>query len=274
MKEMTIREVQMICLDILKDIHEFCVNNDIHYSLSGGSLLGAIRHNGFIPWDDDADIQMPRPDYDKFIQTYKSKKGYLLVSPEKEGGEVSNSRIARVFEMDRTYVDQGPERFVEKKVGVWVDILPSEGAPSDKKEARKFARVFEWNERILSFLNYKNASIKYITRYNDLHGYVKFLLYKALGQFVTLHIRDKAIARLKRYDYDKSDYFYTCSHYKMGEWQPKKNMESFMLHKFEDTELCIMSGYEDNLKSLYGDYMQIPQENKRITHAVYRRYWR
>ena len=60
----------------------------------------------------------------------------------------------------------------------------------------------------------------------------------------------------------------------MGEWQPKKNMESFMLHKFEDTELCIMSGYEDNLKSLYGDYMQIPQENKRITHAVYRRYWR
>lgn len=47
-----------------------------------------------------------------------------------------------------------------------------------------------------------------------------------------------------------------------------------MLHKFEDTELCIMSGYEDNLKSLYGDYMQIPQENKRITHAVYRRYWR
>lgn len=271
---MTIKDVQLICLDILKDIHEFCIKNNIHYSLSGGSLLGAIRHNGFIPWDDDADIQMPRPDYDRFIRTYKSSRGYLLVSPEIEGGEISNSRISRVFEMDKTYVDQGPERFVEKEVGVWVDILPSEGAPSDEAEAKKFARCFEWNERILSFLNFKNAPIKYIARYHNFHGYIKFLLYKMLGQFVSLRIRNKAIVSLKRYDYNNSDYFYTCSHYKMGEWQPKKYMESFILHKFENTELYIMSGYEDNLKSLYGDYMQIPPENKRIVHAVYRRYWR
>ena len=87
-------------------------------------------------------------------------------------------------------------------------------------------------------------------------------------------MRDNAIGRLKKYPFETSDYFCACSHYGMREWQRKKNMESYKLHKFEDTELYIMSGYEDNLKSLYGDYMQIPPENKRIIHAVYRRYWR
>ena len=71
MKEMTIQEIQQVTLEILKDVHEFCVDNNIRYSLSGGTLLGAIRHNGFIPWDDDADIQLPRPDYDRFIRTYQ-----------------------------------------------------------------------------------------------------------------------------------------------------------------------------------------------------------
>ena len=274
MREMTTREVQLVCLDILKDIHEFCVKNHINYSLSGGSLLGAIRHNGFIPWDDDADIQMPRPDYDRFIRSYQSSRGYVLISPEIEGGEISNSRISRVFEMKKTWVDQGPERFVEKQVGVWVDILPVEGAPSDITEAKKFIKSFEWNERIICFLNYKNAPISSIMRFHNIHDYIKFILYNIIGQFVTIKMRDNAIGRLKKYPFETSDYFCACSHYGMREWQRKKNMESYKLHKFEDTELYIMSGYEDNLKSLYGDYMQIPPENKRIIHAIYRRYWR
>ena len=82
MREMTKNEVQQVSLEILQDFHEFCVKNSIRYSLSGGTLLGAIRHNGFIPWDDDIDVEMPRPDYDKLIRTYVSKNGYEIFSRE------------------------------------------------------------------------------------------------------------------------------------------------------------------------------------------------
>lgn len=275
MREMTTREVQLVCLDILKDIHEFCVKNHINYSLSGGSLLGAIRHNGFIPWDDDADIQMPRPDYDRFIRSYQSSRGYVLISPEIEGGEISNSRISRVFEMKKTWVDQGPERIVESMIGVWIDIFPVEGAPSDIKMGRKFVNSFAWNERIIGFLSFKHAPVMSITRFHDIHGYVKFLLYKFVGQFVTIKERDKAINRLKKYSFEESKYFCTSAHYGLNEWQPKEYMETYILHQFEDTQLFIMSGWKENLASLYGaEYMQIPSKRKRESHDVYRRYWR
>ena len=71
MKEMNIQEVQHISLELLKEVHEFCVENDVKYTLFSGTLIGAIRHHGFIPWDDDLDIAMPRPDYEKFIHSFK-----------------------------------------------------------------------------------------------------------------------------------------------------------------------------------------------------------
>ena len=74
MKEMTLRELQLFALEILKDVHQFCTQNNIKYSLYAGTLLGAIRHQGFIPWDDDIDIVMPRDDYNRFCQTYQSER--------------------------------------------------------------------------------------------------------------------------------------------------------------------------------------------------------
>ena len=130
MKEMTLKEVQQVCLEILKDVHEFCVKNKIRYSLSGGSLLGAIRHNGFIPWDDDVDIQIPRPDYDRFIHIYKSSKGYRLFSREIDGGENVRIRLTKICEMTHTYVDNGPYQWIDKEVGVGIDVIPVDGAPN------------------------------------------------------------------------------------------------------------------------------------------------
>ena len=78
MKELTLKELQLCEIDILNNVHHFCLQNNIRYSLYGGTALGAVRHAGFIPWDDDIDIVMPRPDYEYFRRIYKSTR-YQLV---------------------------------------------------------------------------------------------------------------------------------------------------------------------------------------------------
>ena len=73
MKRLNVDEMKAIELDMLKDISNFCDNNGIRYYLCGGTLLGAVRHKGFIPWDDDMDIAMPRPDYEKFLEIFNTQ---------------------------------------------------------------------------------------------------------------------------------------------------------------------------------------------------------
>ena len=79
MKKIALDEMKRIQVDILKDVHQFCIENNIHYTLIFGTLLGAIRHKGYIPWDDDIDIAMMRPDYEKFVASYKHKEGWYHV---------------------------------------------------------------------------------------------------------------------------------------------------------------------------------------------------
>ena len=78
MQELTLKELQQVSLDIIKDVHSFCVNNNITYSIAYGTLIGALRHKGFIPWDDDVDIVMPRPDFERFCREYRSDKLRLI----------------------------------------------------------------------------------------------------------------------------------------------------------------------------------------------------
>lgn len=274
MRQMTTKEVQQICLDILKDVHEFCVENGIHYSLSGGTLLGAIRHKGFIPWDDDADIQMPRADYEAFIRTYKSKRGYKLLCPEiTKSGDVK-IRLSKVCEVEKTVIDQGPYRFTSAEVGINVDIIPVDGAPDDYMEAKKHLK------KLISYLRLLNAwrtsASKWSDglRYNKFGQRMKFYILKTIGWFLDENVLEKALNTQKEYDYSSSNHFFAGPHYGMREWQPKKNMESFILHKFEDAEFYIMSGYEENLKSLFGDYMKLPPENQRVTHDYNRYFWK
>lgn len=272
---MTTKEVQTILLDILKDVHEFCVENNIMYSLSGGTLLGAIRHNGFIPWDDDADIQMPRPDYDRFIHSYKSKKGFRLLSSEIEGCEHTRLRLTKICEIEKTTTDLGPYQWTDEQVGVALDVIPVDGAPDNYQDAKKHLNKLLYYGQYMHILCVKYAPFYKINNYSTIRDKILFIGRKIVSPFVHDNDLKKLLIYQKTYKYEDSNYFMASGHYRMGEWHPKKNMESFILHKFEDTELYVMVGYDENLRKPYGDYMRIPPENKRrVAHNYETFYWK
>ena len=122
---MNLEELHEFCLEIAKDIHRFCVENGVRYSLGYGSLIGAVRHKGYIPWDDDMDILMPRPDFDFFCEHFSSTKFKLATH--------KNAYIAyaRVYDNSRTYCRTLGRWLKYEREGVFVDIFPMDAVSSD-----------------------------------------------------------------------------------------------------------------------------------------------
>lgn len=132
-KELSLREKQDIIFGIMKDVDRFCRANDIKYSLSSGTLLGAVRHGGFIPWDDDADIFMLREDFDRFVKIYKSDRYHLLYNT-RTADEFFAMGYAKVNEPG-TYI---PESLTMFNHGVNIDIFPLDSVPVDEKERKDY----------------------------------------------------------------------------------------------------------------------------------------
>ena len=274
MREMTLKEVQSVLYDILVDIHDFCVENDIKYSLAGGTLLGAIRHNGFIPWDDDIDVQMSRPEYERFIHSYSSKKGYRLFSHEVDTDDDVEIAFTRVCEMQQTFVNTGTNPWCNKSTGLWIDVVPIDGAPDNEKEAKcKIRKMFIlWK---MSFLVRSRLKIDF----RMVESAVKrrhFFMKRLLAKFLPNDFTSKYIDLCQEYDYKHSKYLanYSTMQNKYKEWQPIETMSSFVLHRFEKGEFYIMEDYNTSLSSLYGDYMKLPPEDKRISHIDNLYYWK
>ncbi|MDE5848959.1 MAG: LicD family protein [Muribaculaceae bacterium] len=133
-KALTVEDKQVILFDILKDIDAFCRKNNIKYSISDGTMLGAIRHGGFIPWDDDADICMLREDFDRFAASYKSERFQMLYKTQTENEFFYGGYIK--INDPQTY-SGCTKKTILFKHGVTVDIFPFDGVPVDEKERKK-----------------------------------------------------------------------------------------------------------------------------------------
>lgn len=124
-------EVKKHELMILLDVQDFCEKNNICFYISGGTLLGAIRHHGFIPWDDDIDICMPRPDYELFLQTYKSAHGYIPMA-NTLGNWVNP--FAKVIDPNTKVVSC----ISDNEPGLWIDVFPVDGLPDNFADAKNY----------------------------------------------------------------------------------------------------------------------------------------
>ena len=252
MRELSKQECKEISLDILIDIADYCQKNNLTYYLSVGTLLGCIRHKGFIPWDDDIDIMMPRGDYRKLIDNYDGK--YKIIDPH--SGILYYSKA---YDPRTVKYEPGVDYHKHKPYGVDIDIFPLDGIVNDKEILEKMYKKDRFLELLLRLSNQP-----IFLRKNPL---------KAINRIIPRIIGSKNIVRMieknaMRYDYETSDYVMRMR------WSPHgfagalpKEVYDIAYGEFEGHKFIIPKGYDLWLRTFFGDdYMVLPPEDKRTTH--------
>lgn len=254
-RKVTDAERRQIQLDMLKEIDHFCRTHQIRCSLSNGTLLGAIRHGGYIPWDDDVDICMPLPDMLRFKDIFASEKmKYCDIDTERHY-EFAFPRIVYT----PTFSLRG--RFV-KSYGISIDLYPVLGMPMTKKEVNVFF------DEIRELLKGRRKMLAMNRRAQ------KYLFMNAIPGFDTSvrEFKDKIFS----YPYEGSHYLFHYGGYlkwsKVFEEDLFKEMTEV---NFEGEKFMAFKKYDDYLRHLYGDYMQFPPEEQRQGyHRINKLYWK
>ena len=260
-KFLTQEEIKEIELKILENIHSICQNKKINYYLCGGTLLGAIRHNGYIPWDDDIDIFMFRDDYDRFINYMKSQNKYKNLIVKDSEDEEYYYPFAKIVDNTTVAIQEDNNT----KQGIWVDVFPLNYLPDDITKSKKIIKKwYVYRSLIISM----TANLSYVKKDK------KFLL----KLFLRMYSKFAGKKRIQRkYDKILNEYHnYSDSKYVACVWptygikeilsiekiKPKK------LYKFENKKFYGPKDYDYYLKKIYGNYAVLPSESKRKCHNI------
>ena len=238
-------------MGILDYVHRFCEERGITYFLSSGSLLGAVRHGGYIPWDDDIDIYVPRRDYERLLEEFENSEQFKLLDPAKEPHYYYT--FAKVVDTRTRMIEKETEGY---EIGVYIDVFPVDYVSDDMKERE---RVFRQKK-----LLYKIRRCK-ISNGNPLDSRLAYLVYRHWPLSV------KQIERKIRNLIVLESPTNTCCHMteagpSMSGCFPAKDIASSVDIRFEDRTYKTMVGYKDYLERTYGDYMTLPPEDQRVTH--------
>lgn len=265
MRKLEIREIQAMLLDLMKIVHQFMSDNQLDYYLLGGSALGAIRHNGFIPWDDDIDIGMKRDDYERFIKiSDKFDKQYEVVNLWNERN--CDYGLTRIY-INNTKIDNPSISKTKLDKRLYFDIFPLDNVPDEAEELSKFEKKIVKNKWLIQMIDYRfygNSILKKMAR-------------KALSialQPFRKNILCSFDRLMKKYRESETEKICSlCSQYSFSKQVMAKSVYGVpTLHKFEDSEFYIPKDYNSYLTTLFGnDYMEIPPESKRRKgYAIYK----
>lgn len=259
MRLITADELKTIQLDLLQKTTDFCEKNGIRYFLCGGTLIGAIRHKGYIPWDDDIDIAMPRPDYDRFIKTFNQPENYYQVASLDTTPGYAYA-FAKVYD-NRTILK---ELHYKGSIGAFIDILPADGV----KDAAQIRKIM-WLHKILNTKKanyYKRTLSKKI-----INTFGKLLLLPFSAKQIAGWM-DKEARRLAFGSVPKAGLI--ANPLGVGEMVDKHVFDGDVYQEFEGRQYRVPAGYDAWLRSIYGDYMQLPPVEHRVTHHTFDAWWK
>lgn len=269
MKEIDLRQLKKIEAELLNEVDKICAKENFRYSMGGGTLLGAVRHKGFIPWDDDIDIMMPRPDYDAFISFCLSNE-----TPFK----------LRCWETDKTFVDfsaklYNPQTVLEDEnvfggssLGVSIDIFPIDGLGDTYKKAKKAFNSTRFKRNLLIAAQWKKFfKSKTHSWYYEPFRFAFFILSRLVNK---KRLFDKIQKKYKKIDFNGANFVAAVGGaYREKEILPKEVFTDYIDLPFEEYSFKAITAYDTYLSSIYGDYMKLPPEEKRVSHHTFKAYY-
>lgn len=258
-------EIQKEILNIFHEIKKIIERHNLRYFAIGGTCLGAVRHKGFIPWDDDMDIAMPENDYEEFIRIApKELPSHLKIQMPMKNKNYGLLFI-KVHNVNTTCIEKADSRFPDLYKGVFIDVMPLCGIPAKNKTYLKKAQLYgrmnsffrrhineHWNiaEKIILYLFWQFG-----------HTFATELTYQKWFNFVTKHKFDES---------DYTGYVWSSNLWLKPESRifPKKWFDNYVEMPFEDTMIRCPVCWHEYLTSFFGNYMEIPSEIDRTGHPI------
>lgn len=268
-EEMTLtRRIQLKELEIIKVFQDICKRHNLRYFAIGGTCLGAVRHKGFIPWDDDVDFAMPYEDYVKFLElcNVELPKSYSILTPSNSKRFTPLSYYSKIHDVNTTFTPSYYVNLADAYRGIFIEIFPVHGLPINEREKRKillYSCVYKKLNAKLRFPFSMSPSAK---------GKILWLLSSPLKFFMPYYyFTSKHEKMMSRYPFGCSDeviFPWRDSKPNKEGWYknifPYKYFKSVVEIPFEDITISVPVDYDGYLRSDFGDYMKLPPEDQRI----------
>lgn len=256
-----LNNLQLLQLNIAKDVAEVCRKNDIPYFMCGGTMLGAIRHKGFIPWDDDMDFGMTRDNYEKFLEIAQKELGdkYFVQTWDTDPGY--GSPFAKIRLNGTEFVEKNSQHANMHK-GIYIDIFPWDNVPDNDADRKK-----QWNGvHFYWHLLMNKCKYDYVNK-NSTAKVVAAWIFKVLSYLIPLSVIHKGLysnlTKYKNIKTDKAANFCGGSPLAKEMWE-RRWLTEFAEYQFETTSFSGPEEWDEYLTHFFGDYMTPPPEDKRV----------